>query len=295
MRKRQPVDLNSNLNANVTRGNPADFPVTLQAMFHEGPDGHHLIPTRRAIVRQDTGQAIAVVSDRYTLVPHTKILDLVEEAIQPLDVGPVPRGIYVDRLGAQMRAIFKFPALASPVLGQDDICPCLQVRNTYDGSARIAVHIGAFRFVCTNLAVGGGGVFAGGFMSVHAGEIPIEQMANQLADYLTRFDQIVRLYRQWSEQRLEVGALQLVLKQSFDGRFNDLREEILNAAPATVFDAYNRLTAHGTHRMRSARTAFSMLERVNAVFQEAWPVIDAEVISVSDDFGATPVPQGRGT
>ena len=48
-----------------------------------------------------------------------------------------------------------FAALASPVLGRDEICPCLQVRNTYDGSARIAVHIGAFRFVCTNLAVGG--------------------------------------------------------------------------------------------------------------------------------------------
>ena len=93
-----------------------------------------------------------------------------------------------------MRAIFKFPALASSVLGRTEICPCLQVRNTYDGSARIAVHIGAFRFVCTNLAVGGGGVFAGGFVSIHAGEIPIERMADQLTAYLTRFDQIVRLY-----------------------------------------------------------------------------------------------------
>lgn len=291
MSRRQPVDLNSHLNVNVLRGNPADFPVTLQPVFHESQDGRTLIPTRRAIVREDTGQAIAVVSDRYTLVPHTRILDLVEEAIRPLDVGSVPRGLYVDRHGARMRAIFKFPALASPVLERDDICPCLQVRNTYDGSARIAVHIGAFRFVCTNLAVGGGGVFAGGFVSIHAGEIPIEKMAEQLADYLTRFDQIVRLYRQWSEQRPEHGALESVLEQSLKGRFGELRDEVLNAAPATVFDAYNRLTHHATHSMRSARTAFDMLERVNTAFQKAFPVIDGKVIEVSQARVEDPVSQ----
>ena len=295
MRRRQPVDLNSQLNANVTRGNSADFPVTLQPVFHEGPAGRKLIPARRAIVREDTDQAIAVVSDRYTLVPHSRILDLVEEAIQPLDVGPVPRGIYVDRHGARMRAIFKFPTLASPILGQDDICPCLQVRNTYDGSARIAVHIGAFRFVCTNLAVGGGGVFAGGFVSIHAGEIPIEKMAEQLADYLTHFDQIVQLYRQWSGQQPEHGALESALRESLNGRFGGLRDEVLNAAPATIFETYNRLTHHATHSMRSARTAFDMLERVNTAFQKAFPVIDGEVVNVPEVHVGQPVPQAIGS
>lgn len=280
---RREVDLNAHINANVIKGNPADFPISLQPVFHEGPDGRRPIPARRAIVREDTGQAIAVVSDRYTLVPHTRILDVVEQAIAPLDLGPVPRGIYVDRQGARMRAIFKFPTLARPVLGRDEICPCLQVRNTYDGTSRIAVHIGAFRFVCTNLAVGGGGAFAGGFVSIHAGEIPIEKMVDQLADYLTRFDQIVRLYRHWSEQRPDRRGLETVLKQCLKGRFDELRDEMLDATPATVFDAYNRLTHHATHRMRSARTAFDMLERTNTTFQKAFPVIDAEVIDVPED------------
>lgn len=60
-------------------------------------------------MREDTGQAIAVVSNRYALVPHTQVLDVIERAIEPLDVGPVPRGIYVDRQGAQMRALYKVP------------------------------------------------------------------------------------------------------------------------------------------------------------------------------------------
>ncbi|MDO8496164.1 MAG: DUF932 domain-containing protein [bacterium] len=274
--RRHVVDLNSHMNETVVRGNPADFPVTLRPVFHEQPEGRKPIPTRRAIVREDTGEAIAVVSNRYTLVPHTRILDLVEQAIGPLEVGPVPRGIYVDRQGARMRAIFKFPALASPVLGRDEICPCLQVRNTYDGSARIAVHIGAFRFVCTNLAVGGGGVFAGGFVSIHAGEIPIEKMADQLAQYLTRFDRIVGMYRQWSEFRPEAGTLSSIFEQSLKGRPEGLWDQVLQAAPATVFDAYNVMTDFATHRMRSYRTAFDLLERINAGFQETFPVIDAE-------------------
>jgi hypothetical protein len=287
MRRRQPVDLNSSLNANVARGNPADFSATLQSVFCDGPEGQRAIPTRRAVVREDTGQAIAVVSNRYALVPHTRILDVIEQAIQPLDVGPVPRGIYVDRHGARMRALFKFPTLARPVFGQDEICPCLQVKNTYDGSARIAVHIGAFRFVCTNLAVGGGGAFGGGFVSIHAGEIPIEEMACQLAAYLTRFDQIVRLYRKWSEQRPDRNGIESILRHSLNGRFDDLRDEMLATTPPTVFDAYNRLTHHATHSMRSARTAFDMLERVNAGFQKAYPLIDIEPIGVHQNTAMT--------
>ena len=67
---------------------------------------------------------------------------------------------------------------------------------------------------------------------------------------------------------------------------------MLAATPATVFDAYNRLTHHATHSMRTARTAFDMLERVNASFQKTFPVIDTEVIDVPERT-ATPQLEGR--
>jgi hypothetical protein len=112
-----------------------------------------------------------------------------------------------------MRAVFKFPVLAQPVTESDPICPCLKIQNTYDGTSRVAIHIGAFRFVCTNLAVGGGGVFAGGFMAVHAGEIPIDKVAEQLGTYLKGFDQIVELYRRWTEQRLASDSVKELLSE----------------------------------------------------------------------------------
>ena len=66
---------------------------------------------------------------------------------------------------------------------------------------------------------------------------------------------------------------------------------MLQAAPATVFDAYNVMTDFATHRMRSYRTAFDLLERINAGFQEAFPVVDAEVINVPQDPVEQPVLQ----
>lgn len=273
-----PIDLASHLNANVRNGNPADFVVSLQPVFC-GEDRSRAMPSRKAVVRADTGQPIAIVSDRYALVQHKRILDIIDTAIEPLDVGPVPRGIYMERTGARMRALYKFPSLAKPVMGGDDICPCLQIRNTYDSTARISVHIGAFRFVCTNLAVGGGGAFAGGFVSIHAGEIPIEKMADQLTHYLTRFDRIVETYRTWTVMRPGADQLEPITKQVLRGRFDELRDQMLTAIPPTVFDAYNRLTHHATHSMRSARTAFEMLERVNHGFQKTFPVMDEEVVT----------------
>lgn len=269
MRRTQSVDLNSHINMDRLRGNPAEFEVSLEPVYHFTEGTKTPIPTRRAIVRQDTGEAIAVVSERYTLVPHVRILDVVEEAINPLDLGPVPRGIYVDRKGARMRALYKFPSLADTVVGTDEICPCIQVRNTYDGSERISMQIGAFRFVCTNLAMGGGGAFASGFVSIHAGEIPVEEMAGRLSDYLTRFDAIASLYRTWAEMPIETERLTCLLAEVLADRHPGLKDTMMLMPPPTMFAAYNQLTDYATHRMGSPRLAFEMLDRVNRVWQTA--------------------------
>jgi len=269
---RTPIDLTSHLNQDVTRGNLADFPVTLRPIYQSVLDRYTAIPKRQAVVREDTGQVLAVVSDRYTLVPHQRILELVEDAIAPLDVGAVPRGIYVDRQGARLRALFKFPSLAQPVVNDDTLCPCLKIQNTYDKSSRIAIHVGAFRFVCTNLAVGGGGVFAGGFMAVHAGEVPIMDVTKQLTSYLEVFERIVALYRRWVDTEATPETIDRVLG-ALSGRVETtLRAELPPTRRVTVWEAYNRATHFATHQMRSYRTAFDLLELVNRTFQERFPI-----------------------
>ena len=269
---RRTVDLASHLNETIVEGNPAEFPVALEPVFRQRGQSFAPVPHRLAVVRTDTGETLAVVSDRYRLVSHQEILDLILKAIEPLDVGPVPRGIYVDRRGARMRAVFKFPALAQEVRADDEICPCLKVQNTYDGTSRIAVHIGAFRFVCTNLAVGGGGVFAGGFMSVHAGEIPIERVADQLSAYLKGFDEIVRLYGYWAEAPLDPNAIAEILEALPRKPAEYLQEAMSQHRAPTAYHAYNAATWFATHQMRSYRTAFDLLREINRAFQTHFPL-----------------------
>jgi len=264
--------LSTHINETVERGHPADFPVGLVRLFHAKDDAtYEQVPHRLAVARLDHGKVLSVVSDRYALVPHQRILEIVEEALRPLDVGPVSRGVYVDRGGARMRAILKFPGLARPVRDRDEICPCLKIQNTYDGTSRIAVHIGAFRFVCTNLAVGGGGAFAGGFMSVHAGEIPLEEVGRQLAAYLKGFEAIVALYARWTETPLVHGAIDRILETLPTRASKALTQGIQASGASTVFAAYNVATAYATHDTRSYRTAFDLLARINRGFQEAFP------------------------
>lgn len=265
------VDLSSHFDRSYIAGHPADFPVELRPVRFVGQgEATHEIGDRRAVVRTDTEQALAVVSASYTLVTHQTLLSAMDDAIADLDAGPVPRGLYVDRDGAQMRALYKFPALAERLAGRDEICPCVQLRNTYDGTSRVMVSIGAFRFVCTNLAVGGGGVFAGGFMAVHKGEIPIEGVADQLTDFLRRFAAIAELYRAW----LYMTATEHGLLEALSSLAQRHREKIHGRIPATgtsVFNAYNAATGYATRQCRSTPLAFRLLESINQGFQREFP------------------------
>lgn len=266
---RRTVDLSQHINLDVVRGHPADFPVGLVRVFREREGVFEQIPRRLAVVRPDTGSVLSVVSDRYQLVPHQQILDAVQEATRPLDVGPVPRGIYVDRGGARMRAIFKFPALARPILGTDTICPCVTIENSYDAKSRIAIHIGAFRFVCTNLAVGGGGVFAGGFVSLHAGEVRIAAVAEQFATFLAGFEGIVQTYHRWYEAPISDAYVQVALFALPMRAKAEIQHRIQAAGARSAFEGYNVATAFAMHEMRSAAAAFSLLGLANRGFQDA--------------------------
>ena len=269
---RRIVDLSAHINESREEGDPADFPISLRPLYFVGnDDSMEPIPGRFAVVREDTTKPIAIVSNRYSLVPHQRILDTVEKAIEPLDVSPVPRGIYVDRQGARMRALFKFPVLAEPVSDGNEICPCVKIENTYDGTSRISIHIGAFRFVCTNLAVGGGGVFAGGFMSIHAGDIAIGDVVEELSVYLQSFSAIVALYQFWSELPVTPDSLTPLLAGMPKRHTDRIMEEISGESSLTAYKAYNAATRYATHQMRSYRTAFNLLERINHGFQKLFP------------------------
>lgn len=279
------VDLNSHINQTQIVGSPADFPITFtEAMYVNPLNGMvRSIPGRQVVTRKDNGMPLSIVSDRYALVTHQQVLETIDQAIAGLECGPVPRGIYVSNGGAKMRAIYKFPALERELKVHaldrttDLLCPLIKVTNSLDGSSKISIEIGAFSFVCTNFAVGGSGIFAGGFLAVHAGTIKIEAAGVQLATFLARFDRILDLLAHWSKLSLteeqHKQALQF-MPERYAKRLLDLRSSY-----SSVFDVYNDATDFCTHHLRSSHRALHLLAEVNRGFQgiEAWMPASAEI------------------
>jgi hypothetical protein len=104
-------------------------------------------------------------------------------------------------------------------------------------------------------------------MSVHAGEIPMEEIADQLTGYLGSFASIAELYRVWAEQELQEEALRNALTELPTGAAQAIRAKARSSGARSVYDAYNAATYHATHEMRSYRTAFDLLTRINRGFQ----------------------------
>src|SRR5262249_13072323 len=138
--RKSVVDLNSHVNQTHIVGNPADFPLTIVPAQYCNPMTGLIeeVPNRHVVTRADTGRALSVVSNRYALVPHTSVIETIDQALEGLDVGPVPRGIYISGGGAKMRAIYKFPALERTLRvnandrKNDRLCPLIKVTNSLD-------------------------------------------------------------------------------------------------------------------------------------------------------------------
>jgi hypothetical protein len=143
----------------------------------------------------------------------------------------------------------------------------------------VYIDSGSWTFVCTNLCIGGGGVFAGGFVSAHRGEIPLGDLQTQLEKYLGGFGKIMELYRAWHEmetghEKLKEETLKPFAERHVERIFNKLGTHHLKY---NVLDAYNACTDYATHEMRSAALALRTMEQLNNAFQENYPVASVKV------------------
>jgi hypothetical protein len=256
---RRTFDVNNHLNHTHLVGSAPDVSLSNITLA----DGKE-IEFARAVIRTDTNEPLSIVSDQYTLVPHNRILTTVDTAIQDLGFSDmeVPRGIFFSKRGAGMNALYKFPSITERVAG-NDICPLVKIGNSYDRTTRVTIEIGAFRFVCTNLAIGGFGASYIGFRAIHEGDIKVEDVGSSIKEYLGKFNRIADMYRSWVDtgyttsdyEQLNKGILQhqnIIPKPHQDAK--------------TRFDAYNHLTKFGSHELRSANASLNFLKQVNESF-----------------------------
>ena len=110
-------------------------------IYGKESDGH------RENYREDTGESLAIVSDRYKIVHNKEVIDRVESCLK---LGEFKKQIYCPGNGSRMYAVYDFKEQRAEVTKGDIIGMRITVRNSYDGSSGIPLESGGLRLVCLN-------------------------------------------------------------------------------------------------------------------------------------------------
>ena len=112
--------------------------------------GMNMVASHKGI--ELNGKNIAVVGIGYTVLQNDGIYREIEEAIynSALDTTGMTRRINTSHNGARTIVTYEFPAHTIEVANGDDVMLTIRVLNSYDGSWRFMLFVGAVRLICEN-------------------------------------------------------------------------------------------------------------------------------------------------
>lgn len=138
------VDISSSTNVSEALAMAGvDWEVVSNKIFDESGNE---IPGYRANIRQDTGDTLGIVSDRYQIVQNYEAFDFVNELPLEGDFKFESAGIF--RGGKSMWIMGSLPEVN--ILG-DDISNNVVFVNSHDGSSGVKVMMTPIRLICSNM------------------------------------------------------------------------------------------------------------------------------------------------
>lgn len=230
-----------------------DFPVTTTPVWTRRKGTMIRIPDRVAVLREDTLIPLGVVSKKYAIVEHTKVIDGFREAFGDEKLN---ERIQLTHNGARLHYEVTLPNVLVDVGGGDKIALRLIVQNSYDGSHRLQVIFGAFRLVCKN-----GLIIGRKFLSVsrkHLGqvsmELDVEKIRKQI-EYTTAM--FTKTGEEMKKMREVTVPLRVLESTAYDAKslqipaylVEEAQNEFMRSEGTTVWDYYNSLTFAITHKM----------------------------------------------
>ncbi|OGS19949.1 MAG: hypothetical protein A2252_01500 [Elusimicrobia bacterium RIFOXYA2_FULL_39_19] len=123
-----------------------DFDVVKEAICIKS-SGQEI--NRKAIVRQDTGEVLGVVSDNYKLIRHVEAVSYVEENLNRIGNWKVHKE-RTSKNGAHLFIEYVFSEITGEVQKGDIVALSMILTNSYDGMTRFGFMLGAIRILCTN-------------------------------------------------------------------------------------------------------------------------------------------------
>lgn len=103
----------------------------------------------RALVDQNDGEVISVVSENYQMVRHQDILGKAEKALAHLGL-EFDRSVTLIKDGAKMVAKYIIPSIEAVLAPGDIVHPTIIIKNSYDLSWVASLNGGVYRLTCSN-------------------------------------------------------------------------------------------------------------------------------------------------
>lgn len=251
---------------------PNFFPVDTQAIFD--PQGR-IIPGYKAVMRQDTGDTLAVHSDKYSMVPYEEHFEIFERAIgeSNLKAGDMRIATDFQDNGAKIFRQYLFPQhtmMLDTRAMQRPIALRIYMFDSYDGSTAWQGRAGFFDFVCANAAIYGQEI--GNFKFRHVGDM--QEKVTQAAAGLTSaaeifIDNFPRLQR-WPQIDLDAHQFTEIVEDLPQGnkRLTDalVADYARQGGAQTLWDAHCLLTSWSTHGI-PAKTQADRQKRVASLVE----------------------------
>lgn len=246
------------------------------------------VPGYKRIERPDTGDTLAIHSDKYTLSVYERHFDAFEKAIaaSPLKDQRVMVGTDLADNGAKLFRQYLFPDMLHEIVtrtGQKrDIAFRIAMFDSYDGSSAFFGKSGFFDFTCANKAMFG--LTLAEFKARHLGEMDgrIDAIIGELVKAGTEFDRQMSRMGKWTGVKLiaeQVEALTNALPQGNKGLTAQLTVKWAKQPDDSLWGLHTVLTDWATHAESGGpvpvKTSIDRSKRITTLVEgRDWKVLE---------------------
>lgn len=222
------------------------------------------IDNRVAIVNEDTGGVVGLVSPKYNIVTNREVAEHLSEAldVSDLDLDGMEASVKIGYGGARAMVDVVLPKHEID-MGGDKSQLRITVLNSYDGRWKYMSRAGAVRLACMNGQILGN--FVGSYTEYHNSRLDVKQGAKQLIEMADGFTKAEKWWTQMYSRKIDneqllrsiavflTGATKIDDREAFTSkpsvkRLVELFETYSAEMGRNAYALYNAMTDFVTHR-----------------------------------------------
>jgi len=256
-----------------------NFPKVEEKPIYWGRLGRKICPDNKAVVDTYTGRVFAVTTNKYNILRHEDVLDVVHEAIaRNPEFGNASLTLELPDDGAKMWAKYVFPETEYDIGDGDLINPTIEVRNSYDTGWAFSLIFGAFRLVCSNGLVVGKKFTH--YVHRHTHGLNKKIIFQVLNEGMEKFSEEVELWKKWVDKVTTSTEYEQVMETMnfYKKEEEEIHQEVeissnlslddLHLRTLTYWTFYNLIAQYITHRIQNVIRRAEFTARMARAFYQ---------------------------